>query len=743
MIPALLLGIAALLIPGVASAQQAAPLRLPLARELPAFVARSLSLGRLDRSETVSLALTLPLRHQAELENFLRRVSDPNDVLYGHYLTSEQFNARYGPTAEDYAAAAAAARAQGLTVTGTHPSRMVLDVAGPSGAVESAFAVRLNQYEAPDGHLYRAPDALPAVPSALAVRLSGVVGLSDAAVRHRHAVPRQPQGRANASTGTGPQGGFSPSDIKAAYDLSAVSPNGSGQTLALFELDGYNASDINAYERQFSLPNVTLQPILLDGFSGQAGTDSDEVTLDIELGIALAPKLSKVLVYETQNTDAGTIDGYARIADDNIAKQVSSSWGLDEQETDSSLLQSEHDIFEKMAAQGQTIYAAAGDSGAYDSGNVSDGLRVDDPASQPYVCGVGATSLTTRSVGGAYESETTWNTGSVQNGAGGGGVSSVWPIPSWQQGAVSEATLGLTTMRNVPDVSLNADPDVGYAVYIGGQWQVYGGASCATPLWAGFTALVNQQRVAAGKAVLGQAAPVLYPILTNGRYNQDFHDIADGSNNLHYPAVSGYDDATGLGSFNGAYLLGELTGVNQTVNPPAAPVATFAAGLNFFSLPYDYSGVSLSSLFGYSGVNLAVWSPTLLQYEMSPTAPANQIQPGQGYWARFPQAVTVTAAGLDTDTSQPFPITLGTGWNMIGDPFPGTVTVSSLTVSYGGKTYSFASASGGAGLIRSSLYRYNPSGNAYVTLGASDSLQPDLGYWVYANHNITLEVPAP
>ena len=161
---------------------------------------------------------------------------------------------------------------------------------------------------------------------------------------------------------------------------------------------------------------------------------------------------------------------------------------------------------------------------------------MDDPASQPYVCGVGGTTLTVNGAGGAYVSETTWNSGSVQNGAGGGGVSSIWPIPSWQQAAVAASGQGSTARRNVPDVSLDANPNTGYSIYEGGAWAVYGGTSCAAPLWSGFAALVNQQRAANGLAPLGQANPALYPILAGARYKTDFHDVADGSTNLYYPA---------------------------------------------------------------------------------------------------------------------------------------------------------------------------------------------------------------
>ena len=115
-------------------------------------------------------------------------------------------------------------------------------------------------------------------------------------------------------------------------------------------------------------------------------------------------------------------------------------------------------------------------------------LVVDDPASQPYVVGVGGTSLTVNAATGAYASEAVWNDG-LGNGAGGGGVSTVWPIPSWQ---TNVSTVYSKTHRNVPDVSLNADPDTGYSIYYNGQWTIYGGTSCAAPLWAAFTARVNQ-----------------------------------------------------------------------------------------------------------------------------------------------------------------------------------------------------------------------------------------------------------
>ena len=604
-----------LLLPGAAGAAPV-PQRVHLTGDVPTAAVRAArNLGRLPAASVVSSAMILPLRNQTELDALLSRLQDPADPQYGHYLTPDEFTARFGPTAAQYAAAARYAKSQGLTVIGTHANRLLLDVSGPASRMEAAFGVHLNAYKGAGGRVFHASDAVPSVPRALAGIVSGVAGLSNAALRRPYnlrlsdsALHPDIQGR--KTTGTGPGGGLAPHDIKTAYGLSSTTLTGSGQTLALFELDGYTASDITEYESYFGLPSVPLQNVLLDGVTGAAGSGAEEVTLDIELQVALAPGVSKVLVYETGGTDSQVLDGYSRIAEDDQAKQISTSWGLDEQETDSSLIQSENTIFQQMAAQGQTIFAASGDSGAYDSGTRSDGLRVDDPASQPYVCGVGGTTLATNTAG-TYISETTWNSGSVQNGAGGGGVSSVWPIPSWQKAAVAASGQGSATQRNVPDVSLDADPNTGYAIYEGGRWDVYGGTSCGGPLWSGFTALVNQQRTANGLAPLGQASPALYPTLAGARYKTDFHDIANGSTNLYYPAVTGYDDATGLGTPSGTNLLADLEGSPAATPPTAATTHVLWDNTNGQMSLWNYStsaGTYTQNTYGpYAG-----WTATAL-----------------------------------------------------------------------------------------------------------------------------------
>ena len=558
---------------------------------LPGHISRivdeSQPLGALEASAPVRLAITLPLRNQAQLNSLLTRLYDPLDPLYGHFLTSMDFAAHFAPTAADYAAARRFVEAAGLKVTATHSNNLVLDAQGTSAQVEAAFSVKLMKYRSPQGLLFHAPDQEPSIPPSLIGKVQAIVGLDSAGVAHPYLIKRPASGFAAPHAGSGPGGGYAPADIKTAYNLNSVAEKGTGQTLGLFELDGYSSGDITAYENQFGIaPAVPLQNVLIDGFNGSAGNGAGEVTLDIELMTALAPKATKIVVYEGPNSTAGLIDTYNKIASDNTAKEISTSWGLAEANNAASTRSSENTIFQQMAAQGQSIFAAAGDSGAYDNGS---SLSVDDPASQPYMVGVGGTRLTT-GTGAAYSSESVWNGGSVSAGAGGGGISVEWGIPSYQSGVISGASLGSTTARNVPDVSLNADPNTGYAIYYGG-WQTYGGTSCAAPLWAAFTSLVNQRRVAGGSALLGFPNPAIYTIGKGSRYSSDFHDIADNSTNLKYPAVAGYDDATGWGTFNGANLLADLAGSGGTGGTaPSAPTnLTATAGNAQVSLSWTAS----------------------------------------------------------------------------------------------------------------------------------------------------------
>lgn len=556
-------------------------------------VADATHMGKLEADAAVPVTFVLPLRNQKELDELIRRLYDPTDhEQYGRYLTAEEFTKRFAPSQQDYDKVVAYAKSLGLNVVGKHPNRTLLNVSGQAKAVEAAFKLNLHKYQHASGRMFYAPNTEPEVPAHIASIISGFVGLDNHAVWHTYNRRKEMQEEvvhaSHASTfPSGPGGAFSPSDLMTAYNLKGITQNGAGQNVALFELASYQASDITTYASTFGLPAPKLTNVLVDGGSG-AGIDP-EVTLDIELVLALAPQ-SQVYVYEGPNSGQGVLDTYNRIATDNLAKQVSTSWGLGENYDSAQTLQAESAIFQQMAAQGQTIFAAAGDAGAYDDYPTMT-LVVDDPASQPYMCGVGGTRLTVNATSGAYASEVVWNNG-LGNGAGGGGVSAVWPIPTWQTNIASAYS---KTNRNVPDIALNADPSTGYSIYYNGQWTIYGGTSCAAPLWAAFTALVNQKRASAQLATVGFINPTLYAIGTSTLQTTDYHDITSG-NNLYYAAGVGYDNATGWGSFNGANLFNSLTQTSPDVpqvsltSPPSG--ATVGGRVTVTATASDAMGIA-------------------------------------------------------------------------------------------------------------------------------------------------------
>ena len=498
--------------------------------------------GKTDESQQLPVTVALKLNNESDLEQRLTAMYNPSSSSYGRFMTPEEFRTQYAPTQDQVTKVQAFLTSNGVQGLAIHPNGYMITGKASVKSLNSMFQTELHQYKDTNGKAVFAPSSEPVLPQGLSIQ--GIHGLNNVAKWH-HSAHQLSASSSATKSGTGHSGAYSPADIRGAYNLP-TSVNGSGQVLGLFELDGFNQSDIAAYASNYSLPAPQVSAVAVDGTTGSAGGGIGEVTLDIELQLAVAPA-AQVLVYEGPNSDTGILDTYAMIANDNKAKSISTSWGTAETGTSSSLLQSENTVFMQMAAQGQSIFSAAGDSGANDNGS---GPSIDDPSGQPYMTAVGGTTLTAN--GGVYGSETTWT-------SGGGGISSVWPIPSWQQGLATAANKASPTMRNIPDVSVNADPSTGYDIYVSGGWGSWGGTSAAAPVWAGFIALVNQQRASGGMGTLGFANKPLYALGTSSRYASDFHDISDNSTNGLYPAVSGYDDATGWGSMNGQNLFEDLS----------------------------------------------------------------------------------------------------------------------------------------------------------------------------------------
>jgi len=510
---------------------------------VPAALARLQPLGRLEASTELHLAVGLPLRNRLALDALLAQLCNPASPNYRHYLTAEQFTERFGPTLPEHQAVVDFVRARGLTVSSAHRNRIVLEVSGTAAAIEGAFGVNLRVYPHPaEGRTFYAPDSEPRVEKGLHVlHISGLDNFvlpRPASVRPR---PFGPRGGPRPATGSGQGNAYGGKDFRAAY-APGVALTGAGESVALVEFFGYYASDIRQYEKQFNLPNVPLTDILLDGVTsattGASSFQGIEPALDIEMAVAMAPGLSSVRVYHGENGDSVL----SRIAADNAARQVSASWY---DYVDSAATQ----IFLEMAAQGQSFFNASGDTDAYIG-------TIPSPLDSPFITLVGGTVLSTHGAGGAWLSETTWNWGGGVGSSG--GASRFFPIPAWQQGIDLSAALGSSTMRNLPDVAMVADNIL--VIGQNGQSTNVGGTSVSSPLWAGFTALMNQQAAANGKPPVGFLNPAIYLVGKGAGYTLAFHDITTGNNigtntAPRYPAVAGYDLCTGWGTPAGSNLI--------------------------------------------------------------------------------------------------------------------------------------------------------------------------------------------
>ena len=497
--------------------------------------------GPMSKSQRMRLAIILPLRNQSELTNLLKRLYDPSSPDYRHFLTVAQFTQQFGPTNQDYQAVVKFARSKGFSVTNTPANRLLVDINGTVSQINKAFHIAMTTYRNPtENRTFYSPDHDPSLD--LSVPVTHIAGLNNFSLP-RPKFKRAPANFRRNSTGSGPSAAYLGSDMRAAY-YGGTALTGSGQAVGLLEFDGYNMSDVTAsFAGQ---PNsVPIRNVLLDGASAGSDGDDGEQVLDIVQAASMAPGMSQIRVYIAPGTSqigVGDVDIFNDMATENIAKQLSCSWGWNPDDT----AQLDR-IFQEFAAQGQNLFVASGDAGAYTGSNATDNSY---PAESVYVVAVGGTDLTTNGAGGPWQSETAWLD------TGGGPADDGFAIPSWQAGVANSSNQASTTIRNVPDVAAEANTD-NYLCDQGSCTGDCGGTSFAAPRWTGFLALVNQQVVAKGKSTLGFINPIIYSIGKGAGYNDDFHDITSGSNSK-YSAEPGYDLVTGWGSPNGTGLINAL-----------------------------------------------------------------------------------------------------------------------------------------------------------------------------------------
>lgn len=585
-------GAIALIAPGSAGAT-----RLGSAPPLPrgARIAGAVSAGA-----PIHITVTLQPRDPAALEAFATAVSTPGSPQYRDYITPAQFAARFGAAPDAVAAVEASLRAHGLTPGAPAPNSLSIPVTATAGAVARAFDVSFAHVTLKNGATAIVNQQAPALDSNVAPDVQAVLGLdtlsqakpllvrAHAATAHTarpHVVTGGPQPCPAASSAGSSQGGLTADQIASAYGLSGLyasgasgggADEGAGATVAVLELEPYDQSDIAAYEQCYGV-NALIANVPVDGGAG-TGEGSGEAALDIENVIGLAPQ-AKVAVYEGPNSGSGPYDTFSRIISDHAAQVVTASWGQCELINGFNQASAENTLFQEAAAQGQSVFSASGDDGAQDCWSPTSPdltAQVDDPASQPFVTGVGGTRIAAL---GPRPSETVWNDGQLA-GATGGGISTFWKMPSYQlaapsglhviNGGSSGSPCGASAgdCREVPDVATDASPATGYVIYWNGSnsavpaapagWQVVGGTSGAAPAWAALIALTNASSVCAGTAV-GFANPALYNAAGNA-YAADFNDTITGNNDMtgtnggKFAAGPGYDMATGLGSPNGAAL---------------------------------------------------------------------------------------------------------------------------------------------------------------------------------------------
>lgn len=571
--------------------------------------------GRVDDAmqlDRVTLVFKLSQAQQDDLDTLLARQQDPASPEYHQWLTPEQYAARFGLTQSDLNKIATWLRGLGFSIADTARSRTWVAFSGTAGQVSAAFQTEIRHYEVA-GKLHYANASEPSVPSAFANVISGIHGLSNFRLKPQGVVKSM---KADFTSSISGDHYIAPEDFATIYNLKGLynsGIDGTGQKLAVMGQTDINVSDISTFRSLSGLPAINLQQVLATGSKdpGIVSGDIDEASLDLEWSGAVARNATILYVYSTDV--AGTSLPYA--IDNDVAPVLSMSYGDCEKDFSTAQIQFLTSLLTQANVQGQTMVSPAGDLGAADCDTgtpATQGLAVDVPASLPYATGVGGTefneasspstaywsSANDASNGSAlsYIPEVVWNDGALS--AGGGGASTLFPKPAWQQGT------GVPNdgHRDVPDISLAASPNHdGYLVCSQGSCvngyrksdnttlNVVGGTSAGVPTFAGIITLINQER----NTSLGQGNvnPILYGLAATSP--SVFHDITVGKNNvpctagstgcpssgtIGYSAGVGYDQASGLGSIDASALAAAWPQPALQMLAPANSTLTVARG---------------------------------------------------------------------------------------------------------------------------------------------------------------------
>jgi subtilase family serine protease len=631
--------------------------------------------GQLPATQTLHFDIVLAMRHRAALEEFLHEVYDPTSPAYRHFVTPKEFTARFGPSQNDYDSLIAFAKASGFTVTGGSRDSMDVQFTASVASIEQAFHVSIGLYQDPtENRTFFSPDREPTAD--LPMQLWHVSGLDNYLIPKRALVRRDPKldgNVAQATTGSCPGQSFCGSDMRAAY-YGGTALTGAGQNIGLFEELGFDIQDVNTYYQgagqtyTFNVVGVSTDGSSVNCYANQ-NCDDTEQTLDITQAGGMAPGVNNIFVF-VGSSGTAILSGMSSYSPLPLA--LGCSW------YDFGNANEDDPYFEKMAAQGQSFFVAAGDSGGYTR-------QSPWPENSQYIIGVGGTSLTTTGPGGAWASETYWSYDGVAYGGGGWGTSV--DLPSWQLEAAtvcaSEGGECSTTYRDVPDVAANSQ----FSFYVcadqtglsGCTENAYGGTSFAAPMWAGYTALANEQAAAHNDPPAGFFAPFIYA-LSESDNNVNFHDITDNGGASTFPCVAGYNMCAGWGSPNGAAVINALAPTSAdftlSASPSTVSVTQGSQGTTTVTItPQDgFTGsVTFSALNLPSGVtaafspNPANTSSTLTLTVSDSTTPGNYQVMIQG-----------TSGGLTNTTLIELTV------NQLAQSFSLSASPSSVTIARGG-----------------------------------------------------------
>jgi subtilase family serine protease len=592
--------------------------------------------GMVPATQRMHVTITLRPRDPSALTAYARAVSTPGSPGYRRYLTPTEFARRFGATAAQIGAVRRSLLAHGLIPGRVSRGALSISVAAPAAALERAFSVALTRMALRGGGTAIRASAPPAVPASVAGAVQSVVGLNTTAAPHPllvrarpgshtgpsalargHVVTGGPQPCSAATAAAPGQDAFTADQIASAYGFSGLygaGDIGRGITVAVYELEPDDPGDIAAYQSCYGT-HATITDVPVDQGAG-TGPGTGEAALDIENLIGLAPAVN-VLVYQGPNSNSGApgsgpYDTFSAIINQDRARVVTISWGQCESALGRPDAAAENTLFAQAAVEGQSIVAASGDSGAQDcdTGGAVPQIQaaVDDPSSQPFVTGVGGTTIQSL---GPRPTESVWNSGGMvlsgmlQPGATGGGISTLWGMPAAQ--VDSAAGLNVRTAqaagsacghpggfcREVPDVAADGDPATGYLIFWNGHgdipdapagWQGIGGTSGGAPLWAALLALTDGLRACSG-APVGYANPALYRAAGTAD-STNFNDVITGNNDFtgtnggRFAAAAGYDPATGLGTPNAASLAAALCADTIRITRPADQTTTIHASVS-------------------------------------------------------------------------------------------------------------------------------------------------------------------